>query len=63
MQIRKSSSNATLQQGVSSFVNLSTSASVNPSTFAFVNLFASASVNPSASGASNYKARSKTIGS
>ncbi|PQM42964.1 hypothetical protein Pyn_15266 [Prunus yedoensis var. nudiflora] len=41
MQIRKSSSHATLQQGVLSSVNLSASFYVNPSAFASVNPFAS----------------------
>ncbi|KAL6277019.1 hypothetical protein ACE6H2_020620 [Prunus campanulata] len=49
LPIRKSSSHATLQQGVSSSVNLSASTSVNPSAFTSVNLSTSASVNPSAS--------------
>ncbi|CAL9000678.1 unnamed protein product [Prunus brigantina] len=47
MNIRKSSSHANLQQGVSNYVNLFTFASVNPSAFASVNLSASAYVNPS----------------
>ncbi|CAB4295821.1 unnamed protein product [Prunus armeniaca] len=40
-KLHKSSSHATLQQGVSSYVNLSTSTYVNPSASISVNPFAS----------------------